>query len=181
MFQKSHTAPPSPMENSENALQRCSSLLNPEPHICLKSSYLFCNILLQTIDLIVVLRNSDLNPLPFPSCFLCPVQEPISVSSLLELNPCSTRQSVQPPYADGEHKRLKMQKTSFCCNLCQIQPCTTPFMSLHQKEENELELFTLPRVKWKAGGGASLIVQCRGKGKILFLSIMELWKSYITL
>lgn len=97
MFQESHTDPPSPMENTENALQRCSCLSTPGPYICLKSSYLFCNILLQTIDLIFVLRNSDLNPLPCPSCFLCPVQEPTSVSSLLELNPCSSQVASATP------------------------------------------------------------------------------------
>lgn len=64
---------------------------------CPKSSYLFCNILLQTIDLIFVLRNSDLNPLPCPSCFLCPVQQPTSVSSLLEPNPCSSQVASATP------------------------------------------------------------------------------------
>lgn len=34
---------------------------------------LLCNILSQTIDLVSVLRNSDLNCPPCPFCFLCPV------------------------------------------------------------------------------------------------------------
>lgn len=78
-----------------------------EIHFSWKSSHLFYHILSQTTDLLFVLRNSDMNYLSCPSGFLCPVQEPTPVSSLLEPSSVPARCPMRSP--PGGHWRLDKQ------------------------------------------------------------------------
>lgn len=162
------------MENAEHPLQRCAC----PPH---RSA---CNLALCSATsygrppTVYLSRNSDLNSPSPRSCFLCPVQEPASVSSISELNSVSARWPMQSP--PGGQLRLDTKaKTS----LSDVTTHNIFYVSAwkgrkrmrtpHTTQDRRRKTKTKPK-------NPSLSVWVKRRGKILFLSTLELCrKSYI--
>ena len=143
VFQASHSAPLSPVENAERAIQRCFCLPTLGPHVCIKPLLSALQRPITDHWLSVCSQEPWLELSPSPVHFQCPV--PLGTQPLFQPGgQCS------PHHPDGEHRRLDKQGENLF-PLPSLSDVTmhNSFQIPAPKRGGRIELIALPWLEYK--------------------------------